>query len=317
LEQFCISDESNKCLYVLNKDYDFIDTILYNENYAGITVNSLISLKYSLINKKVYLLFISDSVVVIFDSNNGLKFEKKIKLNFDAFKMDIINDRIYIIDCKINHIYVFDLDMNIIANFGNRCLALSPDVFGLFHVCISYNKNYIFILDTHEAMSRLIVFKLNNFEYVGNIFFSGDFCKIMDNSALVDSKSGNLILCSFDTIHVFDLYFGEEKVIPDLIDDRYICKLNQHLYQNPYLLPCGNSACMDCIYDNFNIFTNKFKCSFESCHHEHFLKNNMQKDSKICNLFDKNIGENIKIMIDYGLKTCENNSKLTLRSCFL
>ena len=44
---------------------------------------------------------------------------------------------------------------------------------------------------------------------------------------------------------------------------KYKCYLNTyqpHLFKNPYLLPCGNSACLDCIHENMNIYKNRFKC---------------------------------------------------------
>jgi hypothetical protein len=36
------------------------------------------------------------------------------------------------------------------------------------------------------------------------------------------------------------------------------CKLNPfknpHLLSNPHVLPCGNSACLECIYQQYNLF---------------------------------------------------------------
>ena len=52
------------------------------------------------------------------------------------------------------------------------------------------------------------------------------------------------------------------------------CKINPfkqaHLLSSPYLLPCGYSACLDCIYSHYNIFKRIFICPM--CKQEHKLK---------------------------------------------
>ena len=45
--------------------------------------------------------------------------------------------------------------------------------------------------------------------------------------------------------------------------DKFICKMNKynpHLLKNPYKLSCDNIACLECIYFNFDLSTNRFKC---------------------------------------------------------
>jgi hypothetical protein len=66
----------------------------------------------------------------------------------------------------------------------------------------------------------------------------------------------------------------------NLNDSKYICKINPlkpHLYQDPYLLPCGNSACLDCIDKHFNIYLNELVCNFESCQKSHRLTQELKK----------------------------------------
>ena len=68
------------------------------------------------------------------------------------------------------------------------------------------------------------------------------------------------------------------------IDNKFICKNNPtkpHLYLNPFFLPCKNTACLECIYSNFNIFKNLFKCNFDSCNEEHILNNMLEKNTII------------------------------------
>ena len=51
------------------------------------------------------------------------------------------------------------------------------------------------------------------------------------------------------------------------------CKFNlskeAHLLRNPYILPCSNLACLDCIYHHYNIFRRSFQCL--KCNQAHNL----------------------------------------------
>ena len=69
-----------------------------------------------------------------------------------------------------------------------------------------------------------------------------------------------------------------------------------HLLKNPYELSCGNIYCISCIYEQFNIFTNKFKCGHEECKEEHFWDRNKFKISKI---FEENFHDIHKSHIEY------------------
>ena len=74
---------------------------------------------------------------------------------------------------------------------------------------------------------------------------------------------------------------------------------------NPHELPCGNISCLDCIYDNYNLFTNEFKCPFEKCKsRSHLLKNQFVK----LNIIENNIGEICGNQIDYLNKSLSNLS---------
>jgi hypothetical protein len=56
----------------------------------------------------------------------------------------------------------------------------------------------------------------------------------------------------------------------NLKDCDAFCKLNlykkPHLLFNPYFLPCGNIACLECIYHHDNNFKKTLKC--EICNQE-------------------------------------------------
>jgi hypothetical protein len=54
-----------------------------------------------------------------------------------------------------------------------------------------------------------------------------------------------------------------------------ICKLdgkNDHILKSPKVLPCGNTACFECVIKNFNNQTNEIKCNFPKCDQVHLLQ---------------------------------------------
>ena len=91
------------------------------------------------------------------------------------------------------------------------------------------------------------------------------------------------------------------------------CKLNplkiSHLLSNPHVLPCGNLACLDCIYDNYNPVKQLLKC--EICRSEHKLQPEWQplNQSLFSDLLNKSVLTN---MMKYNQKIisdlCKNSS---------
>jgi hypothetical protein len=83
-------------------------------------------------------------------------------------------------------------------------------------------------------------------------------------------------------------------------NSNYICKFtlfeNQHLYSNPYVLPCGASACLDCIYEHLDIENNLtcYVCSEKHSISPQFLEKSSDIETI---LFDK---ETIKSIFERG-----------------
>jgi hypothetical protein len=98
------------------------------------------------------------------------------------------------------------------------------------------------------------------------------------------------------------------------------CKLNPykkpHLLSNPHLLPCGHSACLECIYQQYNLFKISLTCVL--CNQEHKLAK--QLDSAVPsttisgflsqNLFDMIIDENKTFISDLGILVILKNKYL-------
>ena len=88
----------------------------------------------------------------------------------------------------------------------------------------------------------------------------------------------------------------------NILDSKYICNFNSylklpHLYLNSYFSPCGNSACLNCIYLNYNLYNNSIKCNFDNCKQEHKLSQKLVKNEKLMEVIGKNCQELLKCLI--------------------
>ncbi len=93
------------------------------------------------------------------------------------------------------------------------------------------------------------------------LFVSGDKMLFFDDKRLF-------------TDHKYDYLIEKVPIFKSLPDCDAYCKINNplkksHVVSNPYLLPCGKLACIDCIYNHYNLFLRLFKC--EACNQEHKL----------------------------------------------
>ena len=100
------------------------------------------------------------------------------------------------------------------------------------------------------------------------------------------------------------------------------CKLNPfkkpRLLSNPYLLPCGYPACLECIYKQYNLFKKTLRC--EICNQEHRLPKDLEpfKTSLISNFLNENliytlINQNKTFVLDIGIFV----NLISLNFCYL
>ena len=85
----------------------------------------------------------------------------------------------------------------------------------------------------------------------------------------------------------------------DLTDKKVYCKFNRlkpHLYENPYIIPCRNSACQIFILKYFHPNKNFIQCDFESCKEKHFLREHFEKNREFDRLMSENIHELLAII---------------------
>ena len=112
-----------------------------------------------------------------------------------------------------------------------------------------------------------------------------------------------------DSVYNYLFYKLKLRNKNNYVDSEYLCKINpldQHAYLNPYLLPCKNSACFDCIYNNFNLVSENIKCIFDSCKQVHRLQNSLEHDYKTSELIDQKSKELLRNMITFGNKMIDS-----------
>jgi hypothetical protein len=146
-------------------------------------------------------------------------------------------------------------------------------------------------------ISKIRIFQIDYkiFHYNSKIaFFQEIKYDRQNNDVYVFDKSSYSIIGVIQTNNILTLIFGDKMIFKVFTHDKYeylvqklpfinksysndynaFCKFKSpfkppHLLSNPHLLPCGNSACLDCIYDNYNLFKRTFKC--EICNQGHIL----------------------------------------------
>ena len=267
--------------------------------------NSRLSMIYSEINRKTYIFINEKKCVQVFDEN--LKSEKLMPLKYQymIFNIYIHNDRFYTPDASINVIHVYDLNINYLTSFGYSILGPSLSL----HFDIINNTNYVFA----KSQTTLYAFNLGNYKFVGKMPVDQ-----MDNYSCFTNKKFIEVPRKERCLKIFNIdykIFRNKFIIHNglhlAIDQKYICKLNPlniHLYRNEYLLPCGNYACLDCIYDNFNIFTKTLTCSFDNCKIEHRLKT---IDIKPCSyIINENVYNISEQLLDYEKYVLEDMGEL-------
>ena len=213
----------------------------------------------------------------------------RTKIGDTVKSMLVLNDSIYYLTSS--EIYVFDLNLSYVTQFGLSNIKYAS------RILISSLSNYMFVAD----QEGLKMFNLNTFEYIGTI--KATKCLFKDFS--LKETAYNIFIGDYlinisykNTVGIVKTIFNPKNTVC-VNNDKYLCKMNpfkHHLLKNPYELSCGNIYCISCIYEQFNIFTNKFKCGHEECKEEHFWDRNKFKISKI---FEENFHDIHKSHIEY------------------
>ena len=219
---------------------------------------------------------------ISFIQNEGLIFdedfniEKRVNLHsYSSFHLS--NDFIY--TSSLITLYIYDLKFNHLTSIQTESIIGS-----MFD-----HLNYLFL----QTSSNILIFDSNSFNFVSYIDIPFHFIRFSDEKLIFSDLN--------EFIFVYTINLGK-KNRNSIFNQNFICKINKfqpHLFSNPYLLPCNNSACLDCIYEHYNIHLNLFKCTFDSCNAWHKLPYEMKKDLELNEKINENSHEILKdIIID-------------------
>jgi hypothetical protein len=242
------------------------------------------------VNVKKFLLFTisGDLVRQVFSENTIKHIMSAISYNKDKFEVYlnvfdtisssgsilILNDEFTLIKKLSSNIMNSDIPLNYLSE-----IEILNIQYNIFH----HNTNYAFIQEKNFIYSKcfyyVYIFDKSSYSIVG---------VIETRDRLIAYYEGKLLLSSNDS-HLFQTI--QNIRFPNFRDSSAYCKINPfkqvHLLSNPYLLPCGSSACLDCIYSHYNVFKKIFICPM--CKKEHNLKFNQLKASDIILLFNQDV----------------------------
>lgn len=301
-----------KQLFILfDGEYNFVqENKIISINDSNLTVN------YCSLNKKTFIFQHKNRTVIILDEK--LNEEKLINLDFEQdhqLKFNLCNDKIYITEFKNRlkfksiKINLYDLNLNYVTTFYHY--DYDEDDRGLFDIIsITDNSNYIIVAKNY----KLDVFNMISCKSVGLIE--------LDRFGRVSVFGDKLIVINKSMQYMYDFKYLNLNNDEARVDSKYVCQLNSdseyHTYIypfliKPYILPCDNTACLKCIYENYNIFTKKLKCNFDTCKSEHLITKKDIKlndhlikdmiDEALCKKYNKSLKEALDKLSEYINKT--------------
>lgn len=268
--QLCLLGDCT--LYYLNVEIDEYHISSICQLDSGCFQDSFFHLfAYNSDNNKIYLFNMSSSEIMLTEGMHVIrKVEIKGEKNLFINSIKYLNNYLYVL--KNNCVLVYDSNLEYVTSFGNLILSKAT--------CLIIDKktpNYLYILESEEKCLKAFNF---SFKYLGKIKID---CNLLwDRNCKGDIINGHLVL--YDNLNMYiqeiNYSFSEQNSSKSDLNGFFICKLNKfnyHMCRNPYLLPCGNIACLECVYDNYNLHVNKFQCNFEDCKIMHELNEKIEK----------------------------------------
>jgi hypothetical protein len=301
IEGLCFNRYLNRyCLLLCNQlyimDSDF-QSVTYKNSFKFEICDKFIG--YEEISQNTYLASFDAMVFTIHVYDKNLVFIRDIKpeganslsadivTKLDYFSIKLINNLLYVNSKHV--IFVYDSEVKLIkkievpSEFCIHKLFSDPKIRN-YAFCIS-NRNELRIFNTFNYKFYGLKYVINKMGFQYQMF-----CLI--NKYLITGSGSGIFHVG---VHDIGLIIGESFVCCN--DIQYICKIasnRQHLLMDPYLLPCGNLACLKCIYGNFDIYRNYFFCF--ACNVEHNISNNEFKRSAI-------IEDNLNSICNAQIKT--------------
>ena len=209
-----------------------------------------------------------------------------IKFNYLKYKSGIKVLRNYIFTWISPKIQIYDLD------FNNLSTITIPD--NPINYLVEGSNDIVFI-----QTYKILFFDMNTFSIIGYI---------KDPAIMLSFNNENIAFSNGDTRKTekelwFNFKIKMRNSLTESNFEKFCCKMNPfkiHLYSNPYFLPCGNSACLECIYKCFNLYRRSIKCKFLTCKEEHYLSHRFEDDLVSNRIIEENIHEIIVIILLNG-----------------
>ena len=280
IKSFCWIDHLSQVLVSFSEFNN--DCKLFNRD--GLSVKKVrlyenihYSMGYNRFNKKTY--FVSTKNVLIFDENLNHRITSN---SLAKLCVDALGEKLYV--PRLNQLNVLNLKRKVLATvvLESKIRSLKTD--------LKNPSTIVYIL----LDNSIKIFNAKSLSIIGSIDmpFNLDLRMIYENKLLFRNCEGNFL--------TYKMSLENLKLS---IDQKFTCKFNRfnpHLYKEPYLLPCGNSACLSCIYKNFNLHTQSIECDFDFCKEDHFLKLDLKRDTELDILINTNIRLLMASMIDCG-----------------
>ncbi len=294
LNKFLIADKRSKSVYFYGKnlqldrmimslnmiDFDLVDTNSSNICYNKFNKTTIVTSKK---NDKINL--------YNFDQN----FSKMTLIKeTDSFHVQIISG--YLCQYDETLIYFYDNSHELVATVCHPFPDCRKDDIQIISDTTKISK-YAFIRSDYSSVVHVL--DTSAFNFVGVI----DFKIPIKNIFLVFNDK--IMLQGANTrFYVYKLKLNSQ-ILETVVDSRYICKINPFkshlLHHTVCLLPCGQSYCMDCIFDNYNLYLQKFNCNFEICKQPHVLRDESMKiNLKLSKLVNENFPDFINSVLLYG-----------------
>ncbi len=211
------------------------------------------------------------------------------------------NGLIFIYDENFDFKQKIELVSYLVLTSSNNMMTneMTHEIMPIQNILLDYriheNEEYpnIMFLQSECPFGDIVLLCKNSSSIISRIKTKYKLHKITKNKIMLTDLKGNFF--------IYNLKIG--KNLPEYLIDKYTCKLNtfdNHLYKDPFLLPCGNSACNVCIFNHVNFQTGIFKCNFQSCQQIHKLPNRLNKDLVLIEEMKTNIEKILERMIQYG-----------------
>ena len=191
--------------------------------------------------------------------------------------------KILILNEKFDHIK--SIDRNLLNSKFSLNYASDIKIFEIEYYVFNYDAN-IAILQEKERCNNVYVFDKSSYTVLDVTSMNKrPIIGFGEQSVLSKDLTKKCVILNSKRNFKININYLVHKLrlakynLPDSIP---ACKLNtlknSHLLSNPHVLPCGNLACLECIYNNYNPIKQLLKC--EICKHDHKLPPKLQPLNK-------------------------------------